>query len=245
VPHPVRHPLPRRRDVRRRIARQLNKGENLHAPRRTLAYAGESAARRRRHEQQSETDVVPDPWQPTQSSAGAPEYHGLGVAALRRGGRPVDDEVLAHIWPSQHENVHFYGTHSVDIDGELAKPDAGRLPAAATRGRRVDPGAGDTILTGTAPWPGQHQINCLALFFPLEATNGPARPASAVSGPADWTTCAGLPELDLCGVTAGADRGPGTLRRPGLGHPAGRAGPERRIATLTACTHVLAGHDPR
>ena len=51
------------------------------------------------------------------------EYHGLGVAALRRTGRDVDDEVLAHIWPTHHENVHFYGTHSVDIDGELAQLD--------------------------------------------------------------------------------------------------------------------------
>ena len=37
---------------RRRIARQLNKGENLHALRRSLAYAGEGALRRRHHEQQ-------------------------------------------------------------------------------------------------------------------------------------------------------------------------------------------------
>ncbi|TWG12771.1 Tn3 transposase DDE domain-containing protein [Actinoplanes teichomyceticus] len=51
------------------------------------------------------------------------EYHGLGVATLRRTGRQVDDEVLAHIWPAHHENVHFYGTHSVDIDGELAQLD--------------------------------------------------------------------------------------------------------------------------
>ena len=29
----------------------------------------------------------------------------------------------AHIWPTHHENVHFYGTHSVDIDGELAQLD--------------------------------------------------------------------------------------------------------------------------
>lgn len=35
--------------------------------------------------------------------------------------RQVDDEVLAHIWPTLYENVHFYGTHSVDIDGELAQ----------------------------------------------------------------------------------------------------------------------------
>jgi hypothetical protein len=60
-------------------------------------------------------------------------------AAPRR--PPVDDDLLAHIWPSHHSNVNFYGTHSVDIDGELAKLDADgyrplRLPgvAAAARG---------------------------------------------------------------------------------------------------------------
>jgi Tn3 transposase DDE domain len=31
------------------------------------------------------------------------EYYGLAVAALRRGGRWIDDEVLAHIWPTHHE----------------------------------------------------------------------------------------------------------------------------------------------
>jgi TnpA family transposase len=107
---------------RRRIARQLNKGENLHALRRSLAYAGEGALRRRHHEQQSE-----QMWCLTLATNAivcwSTEYHGLGVAALRRDGRQVDDEVLAHIWPTHHENVHFYGTHSVDIDGELAQLD--------------------------------------------------------------------------------------------------------------------------
>lgn len=51
------------------------------------------------------------------------DYHGLAVGALRCDGRAVDDEILAHIWPTHHENVHFYGTHSVDIDGELARLD--------------------------------------------------------------------------------------------------------------------------
>jgi hypothetical protein len=50
--------------------------------------------------------------------------HGLAVTALRRAGRGIDDAVLAHIWPTHHENVHFYGSHSVDVDGELAKLDA-------------------------------------------------------------------------------------------------------------------------
>jgi Tn3 transposase DDE domain len=38
------------------------------------------------------------------------EYHGLAVTALRRAGRHIDDAVLAHIWPTHHENVHFYGS---------------------------------------------------------------------------------------------------------------------------------------
>ncbi|GAA4967290.1 Tn3-like element TnAs3 family transposase [Actinoplanes utahensis] len=108
---------------RRRIARQLNKGENLHALRRELAYAGEGALRRRHHEQQSE-----QMWCLTVATNAivtwTSEYYGLAVAALRRGGRPVDEDLLAHVWPSHHANVHFYGTHSVDIDGELAQLDA-------------------------------------------------------------------------------------------------------------------------
>jgi hypothetical protein len=43
---------------------------------------------------------------------------------MRHAGRDIDDAVLAHIWPTHRENVHFYGTHSVDVDGELAKLDA-------------------------------------------------------------------------------------------------------------------------
>src|SRR4051794_9417925 len=77
---------------------------------------GEAALRRRHHEQQSE-----QMWCLTLATNAivcwSTQYHGLAVGALRTGGRPVDDEVLAHSWPTHHANVHFYGTHSVDIDG--------------------------------------------------------------------------------------------------------------------------------
>ena len=63
------------------------------------------------------------------------EYYGLAVAALRREGRPVDDDLLAHIWPSHHANVNFYGTHSVDIDGRAGQARRRRLPAAAAARR--------------------------------------------------------------------------------------------------------------
>ena len=41
----------------------------------------------------------------------------------------------------RHENVHFYGTHSVDVDGELAKLDADgyRLLRSATAEARPAP----------------------------------------------------------------------------------------------------------
>jgi hypothetical protein len=65
--------------------------------------------------------VVPDPGRQRDRVLWTTEYNGLGVTALRRAGRDVDEAVLAHIWPTHHENIHFYGTHSVDVDGELAK----------------------------------------------------------------------------------------------------------------------------
>jgi hypothetical protein len=72
-------------------------------------------------------------WRPA-DRAGRPSTTA-SPSALRTGGGQVDDEVLAHIWPTHHENVHFYGTHFVDVDGELARFDAGgyrplRLPDA-------------------------------------------------------------------------------------------------------------------
>jgi TnpA family transposase len=117
---------------RRRIGRQLNKGENLHALKRSLAYANEGALRRRYHEQQTE-----QMWCLTIAANAVvtwtSEYNGLAVTALRRAGRDIDDAVLAHIWPTHHENVHFYGTHAVDVDGELAQLDAdGYRPLRST-----------------------------------------------------------------------------------------------------------------
>ena len=80
---------------RRRISRQLNKGENLHALRRCLAYAGEGALRRH-HEQQTE-----QMWCRTLVTNAivcwSTEYHSLAAGALRRDGRQVDDEVLARL----------------------------------------------------------------------------------------------------------------------------------------------------
>jgi hypothetical protein len=45
----------------------------------------------------------------------------LAIIGHHRGGRHVDDEVLAHISPAHSENVNFFGAIEVDIDAELAQ----------------------------------------------------------------------------------------------------------------------------
>jgi TnpA family transposase len=118
----------------RRIGRQLNKGENIHTLRRNLAHAHQGALRRRYPGQQTE-----QMWCLTLATNAIAcwmsEYLGLAVATLRAAGRHIDDETLAHVWPTHHENVLLYGAHTVDIEGGRAGLDANgyrplRLPIA-------------------------------------------------------------------------------------------------------------------
>ncbi|WSG61149.1 transposase [Nocardia sp. NBC_01730] len=86
-------------DYRRKISRQLNKGESLPALRRDLLYAHEGMIRVRHLEAQTE-----QAWCLTLATnaviAWTTEYYGLAVEQIRRTGRRIDDEVLAHISPA-------------------------------------------------------------------------------------------------------------------------------------------------
>ena len=100
---------------RRKIARQLNKGESLHALKRGLLYAHEGAVRARHLQEQTEqawclTLVI------NTVVAWTTEYYGLAVESLRAAGRRIDDEVLAHISPAHNENINFFGSIDVDIE---------------------------------------------------------------------------------------------------------------------------------
>ncbi len=113
---------------RRKITRQLNKGESIHALRRALHYAHQEAVRQRHLEQQTE-----QAWCLTLATNAVvtwtTEYYGLAVAAMRGQGRRVDDEALAHISPAHTESVNFFGSIAVDVELELAKRDpAGYRP---------------------------------------------------------------------------------------------------------------------
>lgn len=117
-----------REDYRRKISRQLNKGESMHALRREVFYAHEGAVRRRHLQAQTE-----QAWCLTLATnaitAWTTEYLGLAVVEQRGRGRRVDDKLLAHFSPAHSENIGLFGTITVDIDAELAQLDpAGHRP---------------------------------------------------------------------------------------------------------------------
>lgn len=107
-------------DYRRKISRQLNKGESIHALKRGLLYAHEGAFRARHLEAQTE-----QAWCLTLVTNAlitwTTEYYGLAVEQMRRAGRRIDEEVLAHISPAHSANINFFGAIEVDIDAELAQ----------------------------------------------------------------------------------------------------------------------------
>ena len=113
---------------RRKITRQLNRGESLHALRRDLHYANQGTIGAASQGEQTE-----QAWCLTLLTNAVitwtTEYYQLAVEQLRAADRQVPDDVLAHISPAHSENVNFFGVISVDIEAELAKLDAsGRRP---------------------------------------------------------------------------------------------------------------------
>ena len=109
---------------RRKIARQLNKGESLHALRRDLHYAQQGTIGKPHL-----TDQTEQAWCLTVLTNAVitwtTEYYQLAVQHLRAKGRAVPGELLAHISPAHSENVNFFGVITVDVEAELAKLDTG------------------------------------------------------------------------------------------------------------------------
>ena len=113
---------------RRKIGRQLNKGESLHALRRDLHFASLGKITKRHLEQQTEqawcltvvTNAIVT-WMT--------EYLDLAVTARRAQGIQIADEVLAHLSPAHSEPVQFFGSIPIEVDKELAQLDhAGYRP---------------------------------------------------------------------------------------------------------------------
>ena len=107
-------------ELRRRVRRQLNKGESLHALRRDLFFAHQGQVRRRHLDDQVDQalclTLVTNAavlWTTT--------YIGDALDALRADGYPVTDEAAGHLTPAQHDHINFYGTYEFDMESELRR----------------------------------------------------------------------------------------------------------------------------
>ncbi|MGB6162552.1 MAG: Tn3 family transposase [Pseudonocardiaceae bacterium] len=117
---------------RRRISRQLNKGESLHALRRELHYAQQGTVTKAHLSEQTE-----QAWCLTVLTNAlvtwTTEYYTLAVKQLRSEGRSVPDELLSHISPGHSANINFFGVINVDIEAEMAKLSGGWRPLRPTQ----------------------------------------------------------------------------------------------------------------
>lgn len=102
-------------DDRRRVMRQLNKGEALHDLRAYLMIANKGQLRRKRGEelvnQASCLNLVTNAivlWNTV--------YMAEAVEQLKQEGYPVNESDLAHIWPTRYEHINVYGRYHFNIE---------------------------------------------------------------------------------------------------------------------------------
>ncbi len=108
-------------EYRRRINRQLNKGEALHALRRFLFFAEHGTIRRRQQEDQANqascltlvTNAVVT-WNTV--------YLGAIIEELRAEGHAITDEALGHLSPALFAHINPYGTYQFDLDAAARRP---------------------------------------------------------------------------------------------------------------------------
>ncbi|MGH2669931.1 MAG: Tn3 family transposase, partial [bacterium] len=117
---------------RRRIGRQLNKGESLNDLRRFLAFAHSGNVHYRHHDDQTAQahclTLVTNAC--ILSTTG---YMQDAIDAERTDGREVSDEAIAHVSPGHFESINPYGTHTIDVAGVLNR--SGRRPLRSSKRR--------------------------------------------------------------------------------------------------------------
>jgi Tn3 transposase DDE domain len=115
-------------ELRARIGRQLNKGEQLHALRRAIFYANQGHVRQRTPNQQAEQAlclaIVVNAiitWNT--------RYTQRVLDELRAAGELITTSEIEHISPLAHQHIHLYGHYPFDL---ASRPDGHRpLRAAA------------------------------------------------------------------------------------------------------------------
>jgi TnpA family transposase len=129
-------------ELRSRVGRQLNKGEQLHALRRFLFYANEGHVRHRTPEQQTDQalclSVVVNAiivWNTV--------YTQRVLDQLRAEGQLITTSELEQISPLPHQHINAYGHHAFNLAGRpdghrpLRQPATSPSPAPQTTPNRV------------------------------------------------------------------------------------------------------------
>jgi TnpA family transposase len=116
--------------LRKRVSRQLNKGEAIHALRSYVTIANKGILRRKENEQ-LQYQVGCLNLVSNAIIAWNTVYMWEAVQQLRAEGCPISDEDLRYIWPSRYEHINVYGRYEFNLDEvkqrqglrELRKPD--------------------------------------------------------------------------------------------------------------------------
>jgi hypothetical protein len=116
-------------ELRARVSRQLNKGEQLHALHRAIFYANEGHIRQRTPEQQSEQalclSIVVNAiivWNTV--------YTQRVLHELRAPGELITTSEIEHISPLAHHHIHLYGHYPFDLASRPGGHRPLRTPAA-------------------------------------------------------------------------------------------------------------------
>jgi len=110
---------------RRRIGRQLNKGERLHQLRNWLMFGGDGKVRRKQEEAQAcqagclnlMTNAVVV-WNTLYMQEAIRQMDPEGDLAEALGSEPFEDERLEHLSPARFDHVNRYGKYRFDIEEE-------------------------------------------------------------------------------------------------------------------------------
>lgn len=101
-------------DYRRRINRQLNRGESMHSLRRFLLFARQGELRRRKQEELADQSNCL-----TLVTNAAIVWNTIYMAAvldyLKQEGYPINEEDIAHLSPARFDHINPYGKYRFDL----------------------------------------------------------------------------------------------------------------------------------
>ncbi len=117
---------------RRRIGRQLNKGESLNDLRRFLAFAHSGDLRYHHHDDQT-AQALCLTLVTNACILSTTGYIQDAIDAERADGHEISEEAIAHTSPGHFEAINPYGTHTIDVAGVLNR--RGRRPLRSAKRR--------------------------------------------------------------------------------------------------------------